>query len=32
MDEAVALAARIPGAEDGAVEVRAQYVEEGEER
>jgi hypothetical protein len=29
MDEAVALAARIPGAETGAVEVWPAYVEEG---
>jgi hypothetical protein len=32
MDEAVALAAKIPGAEHGAVEVRAHHVEEGEEQ
>jgi hypothetical protein len=32
LDEAVALAARIPAAEHGAVEVRAHYVDEGEER
>lgn len=31
LDEAVALAARIPGAEHGAVEVRPGYVDEGEE-
>ena len=30
MDDAVALAARIPGAEHGAVEVRPAYVEEAE--
>jgi hypothetical protein len=29
MDEAVGLAAGIPGAETGAVEIRAAYVEEG---
>jgi hypothetical protein len=29
LDEAVALAAKIPGAETGAVEVRPVYVEEG---
>ena len=32
MDEAVALAAKIPGAAHGAVEVRAHHVEEGEEQ
>ena len=30
LDEAVALAARIPGAEHGAVEVRPGYVDEEE--